>query len=109
MLVINSLADSVTNPKDIMEHFLNGEWTVSVKGRPCHNQALDEAHESIINRKLKQITTRPSHFRLVNLADFMAYLDSVCTGLDSCIPRKCKQKEADNHLTCTTTKLVHSV
>ena len=41
VLVINSLADSVTYPKDIMEHFLNGEWTVSVKGRLYHNQALD--------------------------------------------------------------------
>ena len=109
VLVINSLADSVIYPKDIMGHFLNGEWTVSVKGQPYHNQALDEAHESIINRKLKQITTRPSHFRMVNLADFMAYLDSVCTGLDSCIPRKCKQKEADNQLTCTRAKLVHSI
>ena len=39
---------------------------------PFHSLALDEAHESIVNRKLKQITTRPSHFRMVELADFMA-------------------------------------
>ena len=83
VLVINSISDSITYPKDILDHFLNGEWTVSVKGRPFHNQALDEAHETF---KLKQITTRPSHFRMVSLADFMAYLDNVCTGLDSCIP-----------------------
>ena len=93
VLVINSISDSMTYPKDILEHFLNGEWTVSLKGRPFHNQALDEAHETVINRKLKQVTTRPSHFRMVNLADFMAYLDNVCTGLDSCIPRKHKQKK----------------
>ena len=57
VLVINSLADSITYPKEIIEHFMNGEWTVSVKGIPFHNQALDEAHETIINRRLKQITT----------------------------------------------------
>ena len=55
----------------------------SYKGRPYHSLALDEAQECIVNRKLKQITTRPSHFRMVEMADFMAYLDSVVTGLDT--------------------------
>ena len=80
-----------------------------MKGRPFHNQALDEAHETIINRKLKQITTRHSHFRMVSLADFMAYLDNACTGLDSCIPTKHKKKEADSQLACTRAKLVYSI
>ena len=46
VLVVNSISDSIMYPKDI-EHFFNGEWTVSMKGRPFHNQALDEAHETI--------------------------------------------------------------
>ena len=58
----------------MLKYFKNGEWTISVKGRPFHNIALDEAHESIVNRKLKQITSRPSHFRMVKLADFMSYV-----------------------------------
>ena len=75
-LSVYSLADALTYPEDILKYFKNGEWTVSVKGRPFlnHNIALDEAHESIVNRKLKQITSRPSHFRMVELADFMSYL-----------------------------------
>ena len=77
-----------------------------MKGRPFHNQALDEAHETIINKI--ETTTRPSHFRIVNLVGFMAYLDRVCTGLDNCIPRKLKQKKADGQLTCTRAKLVYS-
>ena len=52
-----------------------------MKDRAFHNLPLDEAHESIINHKLKQITTRPRHFRMVELADFMAYLDFVVSGL----------------------------
>ena len=58
----------------------NGQWTVSIKARPFHNLALDEAHECIVNRKLKQIT-----IPLVELADFMAYLDSVMSGIEMCI------------------------
>ena len=54
--------------------------------------ALDEAKECIVNRKLKQITTRPSHFRMVDMADFMAYLDRVVTGLDSHIFKLQKEK-----------------
>ena len=106
VLVVNSLADSITYPKEIIDHFLNGEWTVSVKGKPFHNQAMDEAHETIINRKLKQITTRPSHFRMVNLADFMAYLDSVCTGLYAFIPKRRKQKDSDHQGLLTRAKSI---
>ena len=40
VLVINSISDSIMYPKDILDHFLNGEWTVSVKGRPFHNQLM---------------------------------------------------------------------
>ena len=79
-----SLSDSYTYPKEMLQLFKNGQWTVSVKARPFHSLALDEAHESIVNRKLKQITTRPSHFRMVELADFMAYLDGVVSGLETC-------------------------
>ena len=84
VLSIHALSDSYTYPKEMLQLFKNGQWTVSVKARPFHSLALDEAHESIVNRKLKQITTRPSHFRMVELADFMAYLDGVVSGLETC-------------------------
>ena len=72
VLTVNALADVYTYPHDIIHFFEDGQWTVSVKGRPYHSLALDEAQECIINRRLKQLTTRPSHFRMVDLADFMA-------------------------------------
>ena len=72
-----------------MKKFLNGEWTVSAKGWPFHNLALDEAHESI---KLKTITSRPSHFRTVELSNFMSYLDKVVRGVESLLYRH-KQTE----------------
>lgn len=69
--------DSLTLSTDFTTRFLTGEWTVSAKGRPYHNLALDEAHESIINLRLKTITSRPSHFRTVELSNLMSYLDKV--------------------------------
>ena len=33
---------------------VNGEWTCSVRGRPYHNLAIDEAHECIINNRVKE-------------------------------------------------------
>ena len=76
-LCINNIYDTLTLPDDILNKLSAGEWTVSVKGKPYSNQAIDEAHESVINRRMKQITSRPSAFRTVELADFMSYLDSV--------------------------------
>ena len=81
-LATQAVIDSLTLPSDILSNFLRGGWTVSSKGKPHHNLALDEAHESIINLRLKTITSRPSHFRTVELANFMSYLDGVVRGVE---------------------------
>ena len=39
--------------------------------------AIDEAHECVINWRLKQIISRPSAFRTEELADFMSYMDTI--------------------------------
>ena len=95
-LCTTAIKDSLTLPSDILQQFLNGGWTVSVKGRPHHNFALDEAHETIINLRLKTITSRPSHFRTVELANFMSYLDKVVRGVEGMIYRS-KQKEPSQY------------
>ena len=69
-------------------YFCNGEWTVSYSGRPYHNLALDEAHECVITCRLKQITSWPSYFRLVELSNFMAYLDTVVGALQKFLFRR---------------------
>ncbi len=81
-LCTNVLKSIHTLPDDIIRHFLQGEWTTSLKGHKFRNLALDEAHESVINLRLKQITSRPSHFRTVELSNFMAYLDKVVNGCE---------------------------
>ena len=89
-----------------LDNFKNGEWTLSYKGRPYHSLALDEAQECIVNRKLKQITTRPSHFRMVEMADFMAYLDTVVTGLDAHVFKLQKGKVVNKRKCCTRRNLI---
>ena len=100
------MADSYTYPEQVLNNFKNGQWTVSYKGRPYHSLALDEAQECIVNRKLKQITTRPSHFRMVEMADFMAYLDSVVTGLGSHVFKLQKDKVAYKKQNCVRKILI---
>ena len=95
-LCTTAIKDTLTLPSNILQQFLNGGWTVSIKGRPHHNLALDEAHESVINLRLKTITSRPSHFRTVELADFMSYLDKVVRGMEDMLYRN-KQKEASQY------------
>ena len=86
-LCCTAIIDTLTFDDDLIQHFLNGKWTVSVKGRPFRNLALDEAHESVINLRLKTITSRPSHFRTVELSNFMSYLDKIVRGFESLVYR----------------------
>ena len=78
---MSTIRDSLTCPDEFLKVFINGEWICSVQGRPYHNLAIDEARECIINNRVKNVTSRPSHFRTVELADFIAYADRIVTGL----------------------------
>lgn len=81
-LASTAILDALTVPEDVLAWFLMGGWTVSAKGKPHHNLALDEAHESMVNLRLKTITSRPSHFRTVEMANFMSYLDIIVRGVE---------------------------
>ena len=86
-LTLTNLQDYLTFPQELLDKLMAGEWTISYKGNPYHNLAIDEGHECCINRRLKQITSRPSHFRTVQLADFMAYLDVLLRGVENYVSR----------------------
>lgn len=85
VLFLRNTYDTLTLPASILSKFMEGEWTVSLKGVPFSNLALDEAHECVINSRMKQITSRPSAFRTVELADFMLYLDKILVGFENYI------------------------
>ena len=78
---MTTIHDSLTCPDDFFKLFINGEWTCSVRGRPYYILAINEAHECAIYNRVKSITSRPFHFRTVELADFIVYEDRIITGL----------------------------
>ena len=104
-----TLADALTYPEDVFKYFKNGEWTVSVKGRPFHNIALHEAHESIVNRKLKQITSRPSHFRMVELAVFKSYLENTLSSFDSYVLQYTSTTTTDKKAHCVRAGIIYDL
>ena len=78
---------------------MNVELTISMPGRPYHNVALDEGHEQKINKRLKELTSRPSEYRTVTLANFMAYLDSFLSCMDCLLTKfSSKKKQPDQVL-----------
>ena len=78
-LCCDNIKEISTLPIDLLKQCLNGGWSVSLTGNKYHNLAVDEAHENQINKTIKEMTTRPSHFRTVELANFMAYIHPVLT------------------------------
>ena len=69
-LVCETIKDVLTQPAYIHQHFLNGEWTASITGRPYHNVALDESHEQVVNKRLEGAhmpSIRTSHCSLGKL------------------------------------------
>lgn len=74
VLAVQTLSDVLTYPTVIIQQFELGHWTASKLGEPFHNQALDEFHET-------------SHFQIVELSDFLAYLENVVSSFCSSVGR----------------------
>jgi hypothetical protein len=90
------MKDNMKLPEEVMLAFLNGKWTVSGNGTPYHNQAIDEAHESMVNKRTKQLTSRPSEHHVISLANFMAMLDSIDRKLGGYVSKYSSRKSSDN-------------
>ena len=57
------LADLECYPKEILDCFKVGGFTVKVKGGIGHAIALDEAHEQCVNSGLKMAIVRPTNLK----------------------------------------------
>ena len=58
-LIPQHVVDMLTIPSDMLSNLESGGFTLSLKGRPCHNVGVDEAHEMCI-KDCKEYITRPS-------------------------------------------------
>ena len=92
-LACQTINDVIQLSVDLKEKFYCGEWILNKTGRSFHSVALDEGHEQIINKRLKELTTQPSEYRTVTLANFMAYLDKFLKLFQESIFTLCKSKD----------------
>jgi hypothetical protein len=67
-VVARAMVNKVLLPAAILQQFEQGEWTVSFKGQPNANVALDEALEMGANKGIKTMCGRASTFRVQALA-----------------------------------------
>ena len=81
-LIAKCITDAVTLPSHYLEPMKEGKiWMVSARGRPGYSWAIDEAHESIVNRHLKAHVDRVSEEWLVECAGFVNHSVGSVIGL----------------------------
>lgn len=67
------LADLCQLPNDVRDNFSKGAFVVSISGVPSRRQALDEAHESGVNRKTKAVLNRADAEYIQRTAHYIPY------------------------------------
>ena len=53
-LIPNHLKDLAKMPRDVLKFLESGAFVCSITGKRMHSVALDEAHEMLVNKDLKQ-------------------------------------------------------
>lgn len=59
-LITNHILDVMNMPKELLDYFKAGGFAVSITGRAFHSVGLDESHEMLINKDVKQAILKPS-------------------------------------------------
>ena len=59
-LISQHIVDVLNMPADLVKYFENGGFVLSISGNVLHSVALDESHEMLINKHVKQAIVRPS-------------------------------------------------
>lgn len=72
-LCAQHLADVWQLPPTVKQHFVNGAFTVSVLGVSNHGQAVDEAHESVVNRQTKAVLHRAEPDYIEQIAHYLPF------------------------------------
>ncbi|CAG2218428.1 unnamed protein product [Mytilus edulis] len=89
------IADLKSFPKSTIEHFEKGGWVVNILGRNMHSQGLDEAHESCINREVKNAMS--NFFTLSALTKLVHYIPFRAKVLGNIKDQlECKRKDFNN-------------
>ena len=72
-LITNHVLDVLHMPTELLEYFQNGGFAVSISGRAFHSVGLDESHEMLINKHVKQTVIRPSKEYISRIARYNSF------------------------------------
>ena len=72
-LVVLHLSDVWQFPTELLAHLQKGAFAVSARGISGHEQAIDEAHETIVNRQTKAVLNRADASYIEAIAHYPPY------------------------------------
>ena len=82
------LRDLHTFPPAVLENLKNGGWVANIKGNNTANIALDESHETMINKDMKEVISGTSLKRINENMHYIAYRANVHTNvIDQVVPK----------------------
>ena len=70
-LISKHIVDVHRMPPALLEYLQKGGFALSISGRKLHSVALDESHEMLINRHVKQAIVRPSEDYIRRMAKYI--------------------------------------
>lgn len=70
-LISQHIVDVYTMPKLLLNYFEKGGFAVSISGRTLHSVGLDESHEMLVNKDIKEVTVHPSKDFLNRMAKYI--------------------------------------
>ncbi len=94
-LISQHIVDMLNMPSDLLRYFEAGVFVLSVTCNISHSVALDECHEMLINKHVKQALVRPSKDHINRIAKYIPVRMTILENLKAQIlPKKLKTLQA---------------
>ena len=72
-LITRHIVDVLSMPSELLQYFVKGGFALSISGNVLHSVALDECHEMLINKHVKQAVVRPSKDYINRIAQYIPF------------------------------------
>ena len=72
-LIRQHIVDVLNMPEDLLGYFKSGGFVLSITGNTLHSVALDECHEMLINKHVKQSIVRPTKDYISRITQYIPY------------------------------------
>ena len=72
-LITQHIVDIMNMPAELLQYFENGGFVLSISGNALHSVGLDESHEMLINKHVKQSIVRPSKDYINRITQYIPF------------------------------------